>query len=118
VTAHSIAESLLRGHAHHPGGGHALGRFPNWQLPLPPRRETETYNPLPVAPADVPASAVRAVKRMLLRSGHPGIEDPMDDELARLVVAVVIAALHDYGTTRRKSPGRWRGEPAGMTALF
>jgi hypothetical protein len=42
----------------------------------------------------------------------------MDDELARLVVAVVIAALHDEGATRRKSPGRRRGEPGGMTALF
>jgi hypothetical protein len=42
----------------------------------------------------------------------------MDDELARLVVAVVIAALHDDGATRRKSPGRRRGEPAGMTELF
>ena len=71
-----------------------------------------------MAPADVPAGAVRAVKRTLLRSGHPGIEDPMDDDLARLIVAVVIAALHDDGTTRRKSPGRQRGEPAGMTALF
>jgi hypothetical protein len=70
-----------------------------------------------VAPADVPASAVRAVKRTLLRSGHPGIDDPMDDELARLVVAVVIAALHD-DTTRRKSPRRRRDEPGGMTALF
>jgi len=70
-----------------------------------------------VAPADVPASAVRAVKRTLLRSGHQGIQDPMDDELARLVVAVVIAALHDDGTAKRKSPGR-RGEPDGMTALF
>ena len=93
-----------------------MGGFPDWQLPS--RRETEAHNPLPVAPADVPASAVRAVKRTLLRSGHPGIEDPMDDELARLVVAVVIAALHDDGTTRRKSSGQRRGEPAGMTALF
>jgi hypothetical protein len=42
----------------------------------------------------------------------------MDDELARLVVAVVIAALHDDGATKRKSPGRRRGEPDGMTALF
>ena len=95
--------------------GYALGGFPDRQQP--PRRETEARNPLPVAPADVPASAVRAVKRTLLRSGHPGIQDPMDDELARLVVAVVIAALHDDGATKRKSPGR-RGEPDGMTALF
>ncbi len=92
-----------------------MGGFPDWQLSQ--RREIEAHNPLPVAPADVPASAVRAVKRTLLRSGHPGIEDPMDDELARLVVAVVIAALHNDGTTRRKSPGR-RGKSAGMTALF
>jgi len=93
-----------------------LGGFPG--PPVPPRRDIEAHNPFPVAPADVPAGAVRAVKRTLLRSGHPGIEDPMDDDLARLVVAVVIAALHDDGTTRRKSPGRRRGEPDGMTALF
>lgn len=81
--------------------------------------EIEAHNPLPVAPSDVPAGAVRAVKRTLLRSAHPGIEDPMDDELARLVVAIVIAALHDDGTTRRKSPGRRHDdEPGGMTALF
>ena len=87
--------------------------------PIPSRRGTEAHNPFPVAPADVPAAAVRAVKRTLLRSGHPGIEDPMDDDLARLIVAeLVIAALHDDGTARRKSPGRRRGEPAGMTALF
>ena len=42
----------------------------------------------------------------------------MDDELARLIVAVVIAALYGDGTTRPKSPGRRRGESAGMTALF
>ena len=85
---------------------------------VPPRRDIDAHDPFPVAPADVPAGAVRAVKRTLLRSGHPGIEDPMDDDLARLIVAVVIAALHDDGTTRRKSPGRQCGEPAGMTALF
>jgi hypothetical protein len=57
------------------------------------------------------------VKRTLLRHGHQGVEDPMDDELARLVVAVVIAALRDGGHTR--TPHRRRqGEPAGMTALF
>ena len=93
-----------------------MGGFPDRQVP--PRREIEAHNPFPVAPADVPVGAVRAVKRTLLRSGHPGIEDPMDDELARLIVAVVIAALHDDGTARRKSPGQRRGEPTGMTALF
>jgi hypothetical protein len=58
------------------------------------------------------------VKRTLLRSGHPGAGDPTDDELARLIVAVVIVALHDGGTIGRKSSGRRRGEPHGMTALF
>jgi len=56
-------------------------------------RDEQARNPFLVAPADVPVAAVRAVKRTLLRSNHPGIEDPMDDELARLIVAVVIAAL-------------------------
>jgi hypothetical protein len=42
----------------------------------------------------------------------------MDDDLARLIVAVVIAALHVDGTTKRRSPGRRRGEPARMTALL
>ena len=42
----------------------------------------------------------------------------MDDDLARLVVAVVIAALHNGGAYGRKSPGLRHGEPAGMTALF
>jgi hypothetical protein len=93
-----------------------LGGFPDRQLP--PRRETEAHDPFPVAPADVPASAVRAVKRTLLRSGHPGTGDPTDDELARLIVAVVIAALHDDGTTRRKPSGRRHDKPDGMTALF
>jgi hypothetical protein len=57
------------------------------------------------------------VKRTLLRSGHPGVEDPMDDELARLVVAVVIAALQEAGQART-SPRRRRGEPTGMATLF
>ena len=93
-----------------------MGGFPDRHVP--PRRETDAHNPFPVAPADVPAGAVRAVKRTLLRSGHSGIEDPMDDDLARLIVAVVIAALYDDAATKRKSPGRRHGEPAGMTALF
>jgi len=92
-----------------------LGGFPHRQVP--PRREAGAHDPFPVAPADVPPGAVRAVKRTLLRSGHLGIEDTADDELARLIVAVVIAALHDGATTRRKPSGR-RGEPDGMTALF
>jgi len=81
-------------------------------------RDEQARNPFPVAPADVPVAAVRAVKRTLLRNDHPGIEDPMDDDLARLVVAVVIAALHNGGAYGRKSPGLRHGEPAGMTALF
>jgi hypothetical protein len=84
----------------------------------PADRDGKARNPFPVAPADVPVAAVRAVKRTLLRSDHPGIEDPMDDELARLVVAVVIAALHNDAMPGRKSPGRRHGEPPGMTALF
>jgi hypothetical protein len=81
-------------------------------------RDEQARNPFPVAPADVPVAAVQAVKRTLLRNDHRGIEDPMDDELARLVVAVVIAALHSGGASGRKSPGRRQGEPGGMAALF
>lgn len=69
-------------------------------------RDEQAHNPFPVAPADVPIDAVRAVKRTLLRNDHPGIEDPMDDELARLVVAVVIAALHNGGESGKELPGR------------
>lgn len=43
----------------------------------------------PVDPADVPPAAVRAVRRTLLR--HP--RDGCEDELARYIVALVIAAL-------------------------
>ncbi|TVZ05066.1 hypothetical protein EAS64_10620 [Trebonia kvetii] len=77
-------------------------------------------SPFPVAPADVPAAAVSAVKRTLLRNEHRVIEDPMDDELARLVVAVVIAALRDYdgqgGHARSPSAARGVAEAAGRPA--
>lgn len=68
-------------------------------MSLPPVmvRSVETRRdgcPFPVAPEDVPDAAVRAVKRTLLRNGPC---DPMDDELARLVVAVVIASLSQPG---------------------
>jgi hypothetical protein len=46
-------------------------------------------DPFPVDPADVPPEAVRAVRRTLLRQSPDGD----DEELARLIVAVVIAAL-------------------------
>ena len=46
----------------------------------------------PVDPADVPLGAVRAVRRTLLRQSSTH-DDPADDELARVLVAVVIAAL-------------------------
>lgn len=85
----------------------------------PAHRDINGSSPFPVAPADVPAAAIRAVKRTLLRNDHPGVEDPMDDELARLIVAVVIAALHVGGQADRKPPRRQhQGEPAGMEALF
>lgn len=47
-------------------------------------------SPFPVDPADVPAEAVRYVKRTMLR--YPD-RDPLDDDLARLLVAGVIAVL-------------------------
>jgi hypothetical protein len=50
----------------------------------------------PVAPEDVPGEAVNAVKRTLLRHADRG---PLDDDLARLVVAAVIAMLAEDGET-------------------
>jgi hypothetical protein len=47
----------------------------------------------PVDPADVPEDAVRAVKRTLYRYAGTVTADPMDDHVARVLVAVVIAAL-------------------------
>lgn len=47
-------------------------------------------SPFPVDPADVPGDAVRVVKRTILRHADRG---PMDDYLARMIVAGVIAIL-------------------------
>jgi hypothetical protein len=44
----------------------------------------------PVDPADVPDGAVRVVKRTILRHADRG---PLDDYLARMIVAGVIAIL-------------------------
>jgi hypothetical protein len=58
----------------------------------------------PVDPADVPPEAVRAVRRTLLRHEPDG----EDEDLARLIVAVVIAALKvdaDDETGWRHAPG-------------
>jgi hypothetical protein len=48
--------------------------------------------PFPVDPADVPDDAVRVVKRTILRHADRG---PYDDDLARLIVAGVIAILSE-----------------------
>jgi len=53
-------------------------------------------SPFPVDPADVPENAVRYVKRTMLR--YPD-RDPLDDDLARLLVAGVIAVLMNDGET-------------------
>jgi len=55
---------------------------------------------------------VRAVRRTLLRYPHLGVEDPMDEELARLVVAVIIAALHDDTRAGSRPSGQGQGESA------
>jgi hypothetical protein len=53
-------------------------------------------SPFPVDPADVPEAAVRYVTRTMLR--HWDCE-PLDDHVARLIVAGVIAVLmEDQGT--------------------
>lgn len=51
---------------------------------------TLAASPFPVDPADVPPQAVAHVKRTMLR--HSG-SDPLDDAVARLIVAGVIAVL-------------------------
>jgi hypothetical protein len=50
--------------------------------------------PFPVDPADVPEEAVRYVRRTILRHSA---RDPLDDDLARVIVAGVIAVLADDG---------------------
>lgn len=50
-------------------------------------------DPLRVDPAAVPDNAVRVMKRTLLRHADAIAADPQDEELARLIVAVAIAAL-------------------------
>jgi hypothetical protein len=47
-------------------------------------------SPFPVDPADVPDAAVRYVKRTLLRHAD---RFPLDDYVARIIVAGVIAVL-------------------------
>ena len=60
-------------------------------------RGVDAQRPLPVfpvAPEDVPAAAVRAVRRTLLRrAGVVADEADDDDYEARVIVALVIAAL-------------------------
>jgi hypothetical protein len=63
---------------------------------MDPQRPAVTHGPFPVAPDDVPVAAVRALKRTMIRHGQP-----VDDDLARLLVAMVIAPLGP----RAASPG-------------
>ena len=60
---------------------------------MDPQRPAVTHGPFPVDPADVPRHAVCVMKRTLLRHADRIAEDPMDDEIARLIVAKLIAAL-------------------------
>lgn len=82
-------------------------------------RDTGMVSPFPVAPADVPPDAVRFVKRTLLRNSS---STPFDDELARIIVAGVIAVLAGQAPPVRVPPPRRRGRTpaatADMTALF
>lgn len=54
----------------------------------------------PVEPADVPEHAVAVMKRTLLRKAPMVAADPMDDDLARYIVAMTIAALSEPGPAR------------------
>lgn len=77
-----------------------LSRYCTWTvMALRPNVRSRAYaapvgTPFCVDPADVPEDAVRVIKRTLLR--HAPV-DPMDDELARLLVAMVITVLADNG---------------------
>ena len=62
--------------------------IPAYPAPMDAPAGRITPPPFPVAPADVPANAVRALMRTMLRHGQP-----VDEDLARLLVAMVIAAL-------------------------
>ena len=53
--------------------------------------------PFPVDPVDVPAEAVRYVRRTMLRHAD---RDPLDDDLARLLVAGLIMILAEPGAGR------------------
>lgn len=64
--------------------------------------------PFPVDPADVPPEAVRVVQRTLLRHDLP--EDPADEDLARLLVAMVIAVLSE--------PAADPGAAAGLVSRY
>lgn len=49
---------------------------------------------IPAGPADVPEDAVRYVRRTMLRHSD---REPLDDDLARMIVAGVIMILSDPG---------------------
>lgn len=53
-------------------------------------------SPFPVDPADVPDDAVRYVKRTIFRHQD---HDALDDDLARLLVAGIIAVLAEDRAT-------------------
>lgn len=61
---------------------------------------TGSHGPFPVAPADVPVNAVRFVQRTMARHGQP-----VDKELAQVLVAGLIAALAQPSGDGAADPG-------------
>lgn len=62
-----------------------------------PLTRSAPWTAIPVDPADVPEDAVRYVRRVMLRHSD---REPLDDDLARMIVAGVIAILSEPGADR------------------
>jgi hypothetical protein len=62
-----------------------------------PLTRSAPWEEIPVDPADVPEDAVRYVRRTMLRHSD---REPLDDDLARMIVAGVIMILSEPGADR------------------
>lgn len=62
-----------------------------------PLTRSAPFEEIPVDPDGVPEDAVRYVRRTMLRHSD---REPLDDDLARMIVAGVIAILSEPGADR------------------